>query len=55
MEKKTKLQLYGVLILVMLAVVDAFTIFVPVVAILVIILLLFKPRWLYNYIKELYG
>jgi len=54
MKKSTQLQLYGVVIMVILAIIDAFIIFVPIVAILMIILLLFKPHWFCNYINNLY-
>jgi len=54
MRKSTQLQIMAVLIFVVLAVVDALSVFVPIVAIAVIALMLFRPKWLFRFFQKLY-
>ena len=53
MRKSTQLQIMAVLIFVVLAVVDALSVFVPIVAIAVIALMLFRPTWLVRFFQKL--
>lgn len=54
MRKSTQLQIMAVLILVAIAVVDALSVFVPIAAIAVIALILFRPKWLFRFFHKLY-
>lgn len=54
MRKSTLLQIVAVLILVAIAIVDAFSLFVPIAAIAAIGLLLFRPKWLFRFFQKLY-
>lgn len=54
MKQSTQLRIFAILILIVLAIVDAFSFFVPVVAILGLILILWKPKWLRNFIYKVY-
>ena len=44
----------AVLILVAIAVVDALSVFVPIAAIAIIALVLFRPKWLFRFFHKLY-
>ncbi len=55
MKESTKVQLLAVIILIVLAVVDAFLVFVPIVAILGIAIVLFKPKWFLRSVKNIFG
>ena len=54
MKRSAKYQIIAILILIVLAVVDAFSVFVPIVAIIAIAIFLFKPKWFANFVKYLY-
>ena len=54
MKKSTQWQIIAVLILVAIAIVDAISFFVPIAAIAVIALLLFRPKWLFRFFEKLY-
>ncbi len=54
MEDGMRYRIMGIILLIVLAVVDAFLVFVPIVAILGLIILLFKPKWFYNIIVKMY-
>lgn len=54
MKQSTQLRIFAILILIALAIIDAFSFFVPVVAILGLILILWKPKWLRNFIHKVY-
>ena len=54
MRKSTRLQIMAVLILVAIAVADALSVFVPIAAIAVIALVLFRPKWLFRFFQKLY-
>lgn len=54
MKKSTQLQIIAVVILIAIAVVDALSVFVPIAAIGAIALLLFRPKWLFNFFEKLY-
>ncbi len=54
MKRSIKYQIIAILILITLAVLDAFSVFVPIVAIIAIAILLFKPKWFANFVKYLY-
>jgi len=54
MKRSTKYQIIAILILVVLSVVDAFSVFIPIVAIILIGIFLFKPKWFANFVKYLY-
>jgi hypothetical protein len=53
MKKSTQLQIIAILILIVIAIVDAFP-FTPVAAISAIALLLFRPKWLFRFFEKLY-
>ena len=55
MRKSMKLQILTAVVLIVVAVIDAVSIFVPLVALGALALVLFKPRWLLIYIQNLYG
>ena len=55
MKKSVKFQIIGTIILIILAVVDAFSVFVPIVAIAFLAIILFKPMWFFNFIKNIYS
>jgi len=54
MRKSIQLQILAVLILVAIAVADALSVFVPIAAIAVIALVLFRPKWLLRFFHKLY-
>lgn len=54
MKKSTVLRIAAIVILIGFAIVDAITIFVPIVAIAAIALLLFRPRWLLTFFEKVY-
>ena len=54
MKKSTQLQIIAVVILIAIAVVDALSVFVPIAAIALIALLLFRPKWLFHFFEKLY-
>ena len=54
MKQSTQVRIFAILILVVLAVIDAFSFFVPVVAFLGIILILWRPKWLRSFIEKAY-
>jgi len=54
MKKSTQWQVFAICILIVIAVVDALSMFVPIAAIGGIALLLFKPKWLFRFFQTLY-
>jgi hypothetical protein len=54
MKKSVMLQIIVVVIFGVLAAVDIIAFYIPVAAIVVIALVLFKPRWLYRFFQKLY-
>ena len=54
MKQSTQLRIFAVLILIALAIVDAFSFFVPIVALLGLVVILWKPKWLRNFIDKIY-
>ncbi|MFW6139054.1 MAG: hypothetical protein ACOC7U_07770 [Spirochaetota bacterium] len=54
MKENIQLRILAIVVLIVLGVLDAFAIFVPVVAIGGIILLLFRPKWFYNFVEKVY-
>jgi uncharacterized membrane protein len=54
MKQSIQIRIFAILILAILAVIDAFSIFVPVVAFIGIILILWRPKWLRTFIDKLY-
>ncbi len=54
MKQSTQLRIFAILILIVLAIVDAFSFFVPIVAILGLVVILWKPKWLRNFINKIY-
>jgi len=54
MKKSTQWQIIAVLILVVIAIADALSVFVPIAAIAAIALLLFRPKWLFHFFEKLY-
>jgi hypothetical protein len=55
MKKSMQLQVTTVAVLVIIAVLDAFSLFIPLAALGALALVLFKPRWLLTYMQNLYG
>lgn len=55
MKKSIQLQMTTAAVLVIIAVLDAFVIFIPLAALGALALVLFKPRWLLAYMQNLYG
>ena len=54
MKQSTQIRIFAILILIVLAAIDAFSMFVPVVAFLGIVLILWRPKWLRNFIEKVY-
>ena len=54
MKKGVLLQVIAVVILAILAVVDIFAFYFPIVAIVMIALILFKPKWLLHFFQKIY-
>ena len=54
MKKSTQWQIIAIAVLIVIAVVDALSVFVPIAAVGGIALLLFRPKWLYNFFQTLY-
>lgn len=54
MKQSTRLQTLAIIILIVLAVIDAIAYFVPIAAIAGIVILLFKPKWFLNFINKIY-
>jgi hypothetical protein len=54
MKQSTQVRIFAILILAVLAVIDAFSMFVPIVAFLGIVLVLWRPKWLRNFIEKVY-
>jgi len=54
MNRSTKYQIIAILVLTILAIVDAFSVFIPIVAIIGIAIFLFKPKWFANFVKNIY-
>jgi len=54
MKKSVQLRILVIIILIAIAVVDAFSLFVPIAAIICIALLLFRPKWLFTFFKKIY-
>jgi len=50
MKKSLQLRIMAILILIAIAIVDAFSIFVPITAVIGIALILFRPKWLFTII-----
>jgi hypothetical protein len=55
MKKSVKLQIFTAVVLVVIAALDAVSIFIPVAAVAALALILFKPKWLLTYFQDLYG
>ena len=55
MKKGVQLRMLGIIVLIVLAIVDAIAYFVPIVAIAAIIILLFKPKWFHKFINNIYA
>jgi hypothetical protein len=54
MKQSTQVRIFAILILVVLAAIDAFLFFVPVVAFIGIVLVLWRPKWLRNFVEKAY-
>ncbi len=54
MKRSIWLQILAILVFIVLAIIDAFSLYIPIVAIAGIILLLFKPKWLRTFINKIY-
>jgi hypothetical protein len=54
MKKSSQWQIIAIAVLIVIAVVDALSLFVPIAAVGGIALLLFRPKWLYNFFQTLY-
>ena len=54
MKQSTQVRIFAILILVVLAAIDAFSMFVPVVAFIGIVLILWRPKWLRTFIEKAY-
>lgn len=54
MKQSTQVRIFAILILVVLAAIDAVSMFVPVVAFIGIVLILWRPKWLRNFIEKAY-
>jgi hypothetical protein len=54
MKKSTQWQIIAIAVLIVIAVVDALSVFVPIAAVGGIALLLFRPKWLYKFFQILY-
>jgi hypothetical protein len=54
MKKSTQWQIIAIAILIVIAVVDALSVFIPIAAVVGIALILFRPKWLFNFFQTLY-
>ncbi len=54
MKKSLQLRIMAILILIAVAIVDAFSIFVPIAAVIGIALILFRPKWLFTFFEKVY-
>ena len=54
MKKSTQWQFIAIAILIVIAVVDALSVFIPIAAVVCIALILFRPKWLFNFFQTLY-
>ncbi len=55
MKKSVQLQIITIVLLVVVAVVDAIAVFVPITAVVWIFLILFKPKWFQRFVNNLYS
>lgn len=55
MSTSLQLRIIAIVVLMVLAVIDAIAMFVPIVALGGIALLLFRPKWLFNFFAKVYG
>jgi len=53
MKKSLQLRIMAILILIAIAIVDAFSIFVPITAVIGIALILFRPKWLFTFFEKI--
>ena len=54
MKQSVRLRIIAIIVLIILSVIDAVSIFVPIVAIVGIIIFLFKPKWFLNFVEKIY-
>jgi len=54
MKKSLQLRIMAILILIAIAIVDAFSIFTPIAAVIGIALILFRPKWLFTFFEKIY-
>ena len=54
MKQSIQLRILAVIVLIVLAVVDALAAFIPIVAIAGIVIILFKPRGFHKFINNIY-